>query len=535
MNSHNDSYIPSAATVVFFAAAILLLPWLGETFFSSKGEPREAIVAVSMLQSGNWLLPVNYGGDIPFKPPFLAWFISVLALIFNGGTVNEFISRMPSALACIAMVCCGYHWGKKVRSVRFGLIYAFVILLSAEVFRSATVCRLDMVLTACMVVALYMLYGLVEDKQPRFKALRYVAVWALLTCAVLTKGPIGSLLPCFITGVYLLFRGKRFFPVLGKMLLLAFAAMLVPAWWFYEAWLQGGDGFRELMMEENIGRLTGNMSYGSHVKPIWYNFVTLVIGLLPWTVAVLMSVPQMLRRRVGALSPSALFSLTAAALTIGFYCIPESKRSVYLLPAYPFICYGIALLFDEKKTAGAIRAFTWLIAVIAFAAPLCIGALYLWPQPWLPLEAQPWWRIVFFVLPCVAALSWFINRHSPTGHCLAIVWTLFLCYAAAMTPAIFNPRSDKPLAAKVENLAGENEILSLVPYKGYRFYTINFYVADRCRTADIETALGAPAGTVLLIPEECDTTEISAAYAIEPLTARSCDYRRGAYIAIKQQ
>ena len=67
MTHHNDSYMPGAATVVFIAAAILLLPWLGETMFNSKGEPREAIVAVSMLQGGNWLLPVNFGTDIPFK------------------------------------------------------------------------------------------------------------------------------------------------------------------------------------------------------------------------------------------------------------------------------------------------------------------------------------------------------------------------------------------------------------------------------------------------------------------------------------
>ena len=43
---------------------LTLLPFLGLTDFHTKGEPREAIVAVSMLQSDNWVLPINC--HIPF-------------------------------------------------------------------------------------------------------------------------------------------------------------------------------------------------------------------------------------------------------------------------------------------------------------------------------------------------------------------------------------------------------------------------------------------------------------------------------------
>ena len=93
MRTDSETRLPGAALVVLAALAILYLPWLGETLFNSKGEPREAIVAVSMLQSGNWILPLNYGDDIPFKPPFLAWLIAGAAWLFNGGVVNEYLSR----------------------------------------------------------------------------------------------------------------------------------------------------------------------------------------------------------------------------------------------------------------------------------------------------------------------------------------------------------------------------------------------------------------------------------------------------------
>ena len=65
-------------------STLVIIPFLGETIFYSKGEPREAIVAYSMLESGNWILPLNYGTDIAYKPPFLYWSIAAISAIFGG-------------------------------------------------------------------------------------------------------------------------------------------------------------------------------------------------------------------------------------------------------------------------------------------------------------------------------------------------------------------------------------------------------------------------------------------------------------------
>ena len=82
-------------------SVLVVVPFLGETIFYSKGEPREAIVALSMLESGNWILPVNYGTDIAYKPPFFYWSIAAVSSLF--GEVTEFSARFPSALAFLAM------------------------------------------------------------------------------------------------------------------------------------------------------------------------------------------------------------------------------------------------------------------------------------------------------------------------------------------------------------------------------------------------------------------------------------------------
>ena len=531
MIRRNESYIPGAATMVFLAAAVLLLPWLGETLFNSKGEPREAIVAVSMLESGNWILPVSYGADIPYKPPFVAWIIAAFAWLFNGGVVNEYISRLPSALAAIAMLMAGYSWAERARGPRFAITFSLVTLTCVEVFRAAVACRLDMVLTACMVIAIYMLYDLGERKV-KLRWLRYIAVIALLSCATMTKGPVGTLLPCFIIGVYRLLRRNSFWLTLVKMLAIVVASLIVPALWYYAAYLQGGDGFFDLMMEENIGRLTGTMSYDSHVNPWYYNFMTLTAGLLPWTVLLLAALIGVRRRRPISFSPAALLSLTAAVLTVAFYCIPASKRSVYLLPAYPFACYGIAtVLSDRESCAKVTRLFAWFMAVLAVLVPVAVIALQFIEVKGIMLEAIPWWRWIFVILPCFAGVAWFANRHSPVGHTLSIVWSLYLAYAAAVMPAVLNPNSNKAQAEFIDNLAGDGDILTLGPV---RYYTLNFYLNDRVREVEsLEAAAMYPRGTVLIVPNNADTTGIHDNFEYKLHIRRGSDYRSPLDIAVK--
>ena len=54
--------------ILAVVCVVTLLPFMGLTDFHTKGEPREAIVAYSMIETGNWTLPVNNGGDIAYKP-----------------------------------------------------------------------------------------------------------------------------------------------------------------------------------------------------------------------------------------------------------------------------------------------------------------------------------------------------------------------------------------------------------------------------------------------------------------------------------
>ncbi len=524
MLRRDETHMPGAQWIVLIALAIMLLPWLGLTLFYSKGEPREAIVAMSMLQSGDWILPLSYGQDMPYKPPFMAWIIAALAWLLNGGVVNEYISRLPSAFAALAMVMGGFAWARRANGTRFAMIFALVTACSFEVFRASVACRVDMVLTACMVGAVYIMYN-IREYSPKRKGLLYLAVIVLLTCATLTKGPVGALLPCFAIGVFRLLRGDAFFPTLFKMLGLAVLSIALTSWWYILAWQRGGDDFYHLMYEENIDRLLGKMSYESHVKPFWYNFVTLIAGLLPWTLLLLASCFSLRKARLSALRSPGMLSAVTAVITIGFYCIPASKRSVYLLPAYPFICYGITCILNGKNPLRPIRFFAWLMAVLAIAAPLAIVALRIWPQNGLTLASVPWWGYIVLMLPLATGVAWFCNRHSPVGHILAAVWTLLTAYMAVGMPAVLNPKSDYR-AIPTLTADPETEIISANSiYGDYRYYSLNYYLGDRIRSVSPAEAAAYPQGTLLLCPSNADTAGLAPYYRFEPLLDRTADHR----------
>lgn len=81
-----------------------------------------------------------------------------------------------------------------------------ITLTNFEVHRAGTNCRVDMLLAALMVMALYQLYRWGE------KGLKGVP-WLGILClsgAFLTKGPVGMALPCLVTAVFLWIRGMHF-------------------------------------------------------------------------------------------------------------------------------------------------------------------------------------------------------------------------------------------------------------------------------------------------------------------------------------
>ena len=512
-----DSY----AWVLAILCIISLFLFIGEAFFNTRGEPREAVVALSMLQEKNWILPVNNGVELAFKPPLFHWIIA--AISFVTGAVTEYTSRMPSALALAVMVLAGYGFYARRRGAEVAFLMGLITLTNFEVHRAGTNCRVDMLLSALMVLALYLLY---EWGEKRLKGIPWLGILCL-SGAFLTKGPVGMLLPCLVVAVFLWIRGMNFWRIFFSFFGIVLLSCVLPMCWYVAAYQQGGDRFLQLVLEENVLRLLGKMSYESHVNPLYYNFVTVISGYVPYTLLILVSLFFLKYKRIQSrphewwtrfrtyirnMDDVRLFSLLSIVIVFVFYCIPKSKRSVYLLPVYPFIAYFLAeyMIYLVRNYRRVIVAFGNIMGGLSVLLFLVFVAVRCGIVPdsifsgkhaaenvafMHALEQVPiGWKWIVLLLPLLAVVLFFIIKGKERNTSLlygmvGIVFTIFFALDGFYQPTVLNVKSDKLIAEQIKKIVPQGQIYSYrtdvyVANRTHPF-TINFYLGDRIVPFDV--------------------------------------------------
>ncbi len=545
---------------VIIISALTLLPFLGNTDFTTKGEPREAVVAVSMLSQHNWILPINNGFDIPYKPPFFQWCIAAFSLVT--GNVSEFTSRFPSALSLVVMLCAGALFYAKRKNNNVGLLAALITLTAFEVHRAGTNCRVDMVLTMFIVCALYALYKWWE------KGCQWLP-WIAVLCmsgATLTKGPVGIVLPCFVMFVFMLFTawqqgkfgGTIVWKTIYKLFLCAVLASILPILWYWAAYQQGGDQFMALVMDENVGRFLGKMKVVTHANPWPYNFLMLTVGWLPWTLPLLLSLfilpwrrftndilskgegrgKESLTNRMVASMRKAdavqVFTWLSFLLILFFYCIPKSKRGVYLLPCYPFMAVLIVeyVAWFVKRSQFPIRFYIGFLSVVGFILTLTLVILRAGLVPDSIFHGKHAWEniqmlhalsdgsmnfgdILMALMPLLAAclgLTTLLRRRSclvathPVFASTVMTLLIFLAFDGYYKPTVMGCQSLRPVATQVEQAAKGEPVFALTTINKrevgddvLRLYGIDFYLGDRVRQFDVDR----PRKGVAVVPAQC--------------------------------
>src|ERR1043165_3287280 len=105
--------------------AVLYFPYLGNTPFFDKGEPREALAVQDIVQRGEWLVPLKRATDIPSKPPLFHW--SAAAVAKATGSLTEATIRFPSAFYAVLGVLLIYWLGLKIFNPKTALLGAAIL------------------------------------------------------------------------------------------------------------------------------------------------------------------------------------------------------------------------------------------------------------------------------------------------------------------------------------------------------------------------------------------------------------------------
>jgi Dolichyl-phosphate-mannose-protein mannosyltransferase len=455
---------------IFFA--ILYFLNLGSYPLYTKGEPREAVTILDIVSGGGVILPMRAGIEIPSKPLLMHWIAAIISIA--AGAVNEWAVRFPSALFAIAGVLVCYYYVRRLFNERAAFVAALILGTAVEYLQAATAARVDMTLTFFMEVAFFE-FLLIGEGLTRRRTLLYVA----LAMAVLTKGPVGLVIPGAVALIWIAMQWRW---SLLRDLSLARGAIIVAilaGWWYVAASIIGGRAFIEKqLIAENVVRFVGAANFHEgHQHPFYYLEAALAGGFMPWTPIFAIMIWRALRSPLKAGSRLNYLVIWFAIVLI-FYSFAHSKRGVYLFSLYPALATMMALYIvdatDKPQSSARLVAFLSSLygAALVIAgglALLAVAMLWAWPSgvaailellrvsyrgftDTLRAAASSELALSVFIPVATLALGAYLLRSAKGAHKMAVgvaagMGLLAVAANAVVVPAIANSLSLKAFTA----------------------------------------------------------------------------------------
>ena len=271
-------YLQKPISMILFICIISVLPWLDLSDLSQPDTSETAAIATAMLESGDWVMPPLADGQIVHEHPMLYWLVSLGSMW--QGYVSHLTVYLPGALAFIVIVTCTLiFFGRRIKFHEAFIASLFLVtctgMQSIFLINSG-----DLLFATFIILSLIRLYRWEEKME--LKGLP-IEVSLLLSCAILTRGLMGVILPLLAFGIYLFLLKKYDKLTLCKTLLyIGVSALFIPALWYITVWKQGGTDLLLDTLGTEFYYFWNTDNGGAH--NCFYVLALLGLGFMPWIV-----------------------------------------------------------------------------------------------------------------------------------------------------------------------------------------------------------------------------------------------------------
>ena len=345
--------------------ALFLLTVLSYGFYNAylpitdPVESNYVLSAITMLKHNSWISPMIYDHVWYDKPPLTYWALMITYKLFG---ISDFTSRIPNTLVAGASVALMYHITYRISKSTFAGVLCAILLMSTLQFWYIS----HAVITdGCLFFFTLAIFGYSylaftnNDKSAMVKA--YIAA----ALAVITKGPIGIILPGLILLIYVCARYaihrkdeiyqlskdiKLLFTPFG---LLVFIAIASP-WYIAMYSIHGEQFISGFLGLHNVDRAL----VSEHPKfDVWYYYLLIVpLSLLPWTPVIVYHLKD-----INWKDDFDLLGIIWFIVIVLFYSLVATKYLTYTLPAIiPCIIWAavkICELVTDKETGEFTQSF----------------------------------------------------------------------------------------------------------------------------------------------------------------------------------
>ncbi|MGO9059345.1 MAG: ArnT family glycosyltransferase [Candidatus Binataceae bacterium] len=471
---------PWLAFALIIAGALALTTYkLGACGICKGNEAVEAIFIQQMVEHGKVLFPAVNGGSPMYKPPLFHWTATALDRLMGVHKVTPFNFRLPAAMYTTAGVALTIGFAYGILSTDGAILAGLTLLAAHQYIREGRMGRVDMTLTFFETLALFALWWWLDSQSRTGERARggmmLYLTGAALGLAMLSKGPVGALIPGLSMGIFLLSEGrmrealKRVTP--GPVLL----AILIGASWYVAGYLGAKHALLNRQIgSENFGRFFGAL--GS--SPPWFYLGPLLFSSLPVSILVPFAVG------------GALFSGRAAPPAGQGDTRPERARH-----------------------AVKLMAIFWLVTLIFFSIAAYKSRWYLLPLWPAAAVILAWW---------ITRLGAFYGGRRVEGGFAAA------CVAVALFNLFFIPRQEarecarygyRATAAAIRRVVGDAQPLYAAGFVDEDFAPLLFYL-DRDAPFISTNLAQAPAGYII-VPGDFWQTHKNAAPGFEEVLQSS--------------
>jgi len=355
---------------------LLVAILLGFIYFIGNGqlpvtdpvESNYTLTAYEMLEAHDWLSPRIYGRFWFDKPVFFYWELMTAFSIFG---VNDFAARFFPALFALANLGLAYFFGRKLYGEKQGMLAAIMLGTSLLFWYIGKAIITDMAFVFFFNAVLVTFYlGFSQGKRRL-----YLLTFFFSGLAVLTKGPVGFLLPGLIILVFLILR-RHYREILHLNWLPGLTIfVLVGCSWYWLMYQAHGQAFLDgFLGVHNYLRAT----VSEHPRDnVWYYYtVIFLLGFFPWSFAGLYYLKKhWTKLKEEGMNDNTAFLLLWAGIVNIFFQMMATKYGTYTLPSFlPIALLAAKVMAEHGKFVYRLAAgvgIVYVILVFKLAMPLC--------------------------------------------------------------------------------------------------------------------------------------------------------------------
>lgn len=473
-----DFWLLLAVALVILGAGIGLRdPWPSD-------EPRFALAAKQMVESGRWLFPHRGSELYADKPPMLMW---LQAASFELVRWWRLAFMLPSLLAGLGTLVLVYDLGRRLWNRRTGLYAAGGLLLAFQFVYQSQRAQIDPLVVFFITAANWGLLRHLLAPPDGGRSANWPLYWLGCFCAglgVITKGVGFLALLMLIPYAWAAWRGWSGVARPGRgawwrwwlglaatlaaialwllpMLLVAHARDTDPA---YAAYVH------DILFKQTAKRYA---EAWHHLHPWWYYLPIVLFSWLPFSLLYPGCLPRW-RNAIKARDARVLLPLGWVVLVLLFFSVSKGKRDVYILPALPMLALACAPFVNELLPRRGLRAAG--LAFIALLGVLMLGAGGYALLAHAPKVAQfaaerglanggaaLWWMCVTLGVVQLALVATLRLRRALLAVCggMAALWLAWGLWAVPL----LNPSSSaSALMAEVHGHLGPHDEVGLVAW-----------------------------------------------------------------------